>query len=250
MSIAGKLLFLLGKNLKKLKRQCPWSPNDSAKACARHPKRKAIGVCKYCKRELCSGCLARKRWYFCCTDRDDCLRHPERCNVSEAEEVRKMLQEFSARPNAQTIDQLIMLVKDSADPGITSAILETFNFETTNFGVFGLALHCLGLVRDSRAIEFLIARFDALSTKAAAHPDPQVHAICTDHLHRAALSIITLICMKRDSNPKAIPRIINIHSSDVFPEEFKSPALHALNIFADTFPLARDYCQREFKKHT
>jgi hypothetical protein len=249
MSILKKLTMILGGNLRILKQQFTQSPNNSVRACARHPEHKATGVCKYCERELCSDCLIQKKRYSCCSNKDDCLHYLERYNDSKAEQVRKIFKEFSARPNAQVIDQLITLVKDSADPEITSAILETFDFETKNLGVFGLALHCLGLVRDRRALEYLIEQFDALSNAAAQHPDPQVQAICADHSQRVVLSIINLISTGRESSPKAIPYIIKIYESDFFPAEIKALALYSLRILGNSHTSVQDYYQKEFKKH-
>lgn len=61
MSILKKLSMILGGNLRILNQQVTQSPSNSARACARHPEHKAIGVCKYCERELCSECLVQKK---------------------------------------------------------------------------------------------------------------------------------------------------------------------------------------------
>jgi hypothetical protein len=167
--------------------------------------------------------------------------------VSQAEQVRKMFKEFSARPNIQIINQLVTLIKDSEDPEVTTAILEAFDFKTRNLGVFGLALHCLGLVRDARAADYLMKQFDALST-ATPHQDPKTQAICADHLQRTALSIITLIKTGRDSNPKALPYIHSISEPDSFSREIKTLALNAIRIFSDSHSLTHGFRQKDSRK--
>ena len=164
-----------------------------------------------------------------------------------AAQVVKIFEEFSVRPNEQLIDKLNALVKESADPDVTTAILRTFDFDTKNLGVFGFAIQSLGLVRDPRALDKLMEVMNQFNA-ATTHSNPQLRSILTDHVQRAGFAIVNLVYNGRDSNPKAIPHLMKVYDSRVFPDSIKSTALVAIGKFADAHPEAREYYQREFKK--
>jgi len=83
-----------------------------------------------------------------------------------------LFKKFEVKPAMEIRDQLFKLVKDSDDPEITTAILNTFEFKTNNLGVFGLALEALGFVKDPRAMVYLMYEFDQLENTLKIEKDP------------------------------------------------------------------------------
>lgn len=198
---------------------------------------------------MCHHCLILKNEHYCCSDRENCLRYIEESPDNFEDTVRKKFHEFSLRPNIPVIFDLLALLEDSDAPTITDVIMETFHFETENVGVFGLALHCLGLVRDPRAIKFLIERYDILSNINKEDLSPEMQAITSDHIRRAALSMINLIRTGRSVNPEAIPYIIKIDELGVLPKDMQITAIEAIKILANTHPIHYKKCLHKCYAH-
>jgi len=140
-------------------------------------------------------------------------------SIPNANKVRKLFKEFSERTTQEIIDQITNLVMNSNDPEITTAILETFDFQTKNLGVFGLAIQSLGFVHDPRALEELMKYYDNLDNSLNNNKNPQLYAILLDHFKRAASSIVNLVNARRVFNPKAIPYLEKIIKSDRLQKE-------------------------------
>ena len=105
------------------------------------------------------------------------------------------------------------------------------------------------LVRDPRALEYLMTRFDDLSRNSTLRPDPQLRSILTDHFLRAGASIVNLVYHKRDVNPKAIPYLKKVWESDLFSHGLRQAnALVALASFKGAYPDIDDYIQGQRKK--
>ncbi|MDD2468456.1 MAG: hypothetical protein PHI97_31125 [Desulfobulbus sp.] len=230
MSIIETIFSFFGSNEKDRKRQQACAPPVSENTCSRHPLHQVAGKCRYCERDLCSDCLEPKNDFFICVDKVDCLGHMKKAEIVKAERVRKMFREFSERPNARIIGQLTDAVLDSKDPEITDAILESFGFECTNLGVYGLAIHCLGLVKDARALHRLTQCFDALSDQDALPQDPDLRAICADHLLRSAQAILDVVSGCGRANGGAIAAIKRIAECDCMPLDIRR---RATNVFRE-----------------
>lgn len=163
-------------------------------------------------------------------------------------QVRKLLKEFATSPSQGAISGLNTLVSNSDDPDVTSALIEAFDIKTTNMGVFGLALQSLGLVKDPRALEFLMEKLGTLEALSKSTPNPQARTILADHYNRTACSIVNIVYNKRDSSPKAIPYLMKIYLSTDLPDAIKPNALVAIEYFADSHSEASDFYQRETKR--
>lgn len=227
MSIIEAIFSLLGIIGKDRKRRQASALPISVTTCVRHPLHKVAGKCRYCERDLCSDCLAPKNDFLICVDKVDCLRHMKNPEICKAERVRKMFREFSERPNARIIGQLTDAVLDAKDPEITDAILESFGFECTNLGVYGLAIHCLGLVKDARALHRLTQCFDILSDLDALPRDPRLRVICADHLRLSAQAVLHVVSGDSRPNVRAIAVIKRIADCDCVPPDIRRRAIDA-----------------------
>lgn len=225
MSIIKKIFSLLYSNGKNRQRRQVSAPPVSVTTCVHHSRNKAAGKCRYCERDLCADCLALKNDFLICVDKVDCLQHMKHQEIGKADRVRKMFKEFSERPNTRIIGQLTDAVLNEKDPEITDAILESFGFECTNLGVYGLAIHCLGLVRDVRAMHRLTRCFDALSDLDALPQDPRLRAICADHLLRSAQAILHVVSRDERQDGKAISAIKRIAECDCVPTNIRRRAI-------------------------
>ena len=233
MSIIETIFSLFGSNGKDRKGQQAGDPQNSVTTYTHHTLHKVMEKCRYCERDLCSDCLTPKKDFFCCIDRVDCLRHMKKLEISKAERVRKMFIEFSERPNARIIGQLTNVVLHSNDPEITDVILESFDFECTNLGVYGLAIHCLGLVRDVRALHRLTRCFDVLSDLDALPRDPRLRVICADHLQRSAQAILHVASWGGQPNGRAIAAIKRIADCNCVTPDIRRRATDAYGVLTE-----------------
>lgn len=177
---------------------------------------------------------------------DDGIASLDSPSASNGAQVRDLFRTFSTAPTQQILDQVTALVSDSDDPDVTTAVLEAFDLQTSNLGVFGLALQSLGFVRDPRALEYLMERFDDLQQTSQSHPNPQLRSIFADHYLRAGSSIVNLVFNKRDLNPKAIPYLKTIWHSNAFSSgRTQTMALVALENFVPDFPELNDYIKEQ-----
>lgn len=70
--------------------------------CYVHSKKKAIGSCRYCGRNLCEDCLIESNDYYCCINDDNCLDYQEKndANVTSGIVTRPNMTEEIAMTNA------------------------------------------------------------------------------------------------------------------------------------------------------
>jgi hypothetical protein len=220
MSIIKKIFLLFADNGKTHRAR----QTGAASACSRHPERQIFGVCRYCERTLCSDCLTLKNDFFSCSDKTDCLQHIQQPDMSKADRVRKIFSEFAERPNAMIVNHLMNLVLEAKDPEITDAILDALDFKSTNLGVYGLAIHCLGFVRDPRALDRLTHCFTTLSNLDTLPPDPRLQTICADHLQRSAEAILQRASRVGFCDGRLCAVIKKIAESSALPPDIKEQA--------------------------
>ena len=134
----------------------------------------------------------------------------------QAKQVRRILNELMSSPTTQLIDRFTAAVTDSKDAAVTDILLSTLN--NPNPGFRGIAIQCLGLVYDPRALG---AAFKAYQTTKDVF----------DHQQRAALSIINLVANGRDTNPVAITYLMTIFDDNAMPASVKAHAVRALRQF-------------------